>query len=116
MSIALVVVGGLYAAIAVGSAAGKLTKNEQVIASLTGVGVKDSFVPVLAILEILGAAGLAFGIWSKALGLAAAVCLALYFAGAVVAHLRAKDKAAAFIPPFILMVLGIVVSMLEAHR
>ena len=116
MSIALVIVGGLYAAITVGSAAGKLTKNEQVLASLTGVGVKDSFVPVLAVLELLGAAGLVVGIWSKPLGLAAAVCLALYFAGAVLAHVRVKDKAATIVPPFILMALGIAVSLLEAHR
>ncbi len=116
MTIALVIVGGFYAAIALGSAAGKLTKNEQVIASLTGVGVKPSFVPVLAILEILGAAGLVVGIWSKPLGLAAAVCLALYFAGAVIAHLRVRDKAAAVIPPFVLMVIGIATSLLEAHR
>jgi len=116
MRLALDLIGGFYALIAVGSASGKLTKNPQVIASLTHVGVKDSFVKILAFLEILGGVGLAAGIAAKWLGLAAAIGLTLFFLGAIIAHLRVKDAPKNIVPPFVLFALGVVVTLLEAHR
>lgn len=116
MKIALDVVAGFYTFIAFGSASGKLTKNRQVLASLRGVGVKDSQVPLLAVLEILGGLGLVAGIWSKGLGVAAALCLALYFVGAVLAHVRAKDPVAAMVPPIVLTLIGAATTILELRR
>ena len=50
-----------------------------------------TYFPALAACEIAGAAGLIAGIWFPRLGVAAAAGLAIYFAGAVVSHLRVGD-------------------------
>lgn len=51
----------------------------------------EPWLPRLAALKAAGAIGLVAGRWLTPLGIAAAVGVTLYFVGAVVAHLRAKD-------------------------
>ncbi len=63
-------------------------------------------IPVLAALEIAGALGLLVGLAWAPLGIAAAIGVVLYFVGAVIAHLRVKDKG--FGPAAGLMVFAIV--------
>lgn len=92
MFVATVIVSLLIALAATGSAIGKLTKQAQVVEALRTVGVPDSKVPVLAALELAGAAGVVIGLWVAPLGVAAALGLTLYFIGAVVAHLRVNDR------------------------
>ena len=48
------------------------------------------FVP-LAVLEFAAALGLLAGIFYRPLGIAAGIGAVLYFVGALIAHLRAKD-------------------------
>ena len=92
MFLALVIATVVLAAIAVGSATGKLRKAEQVIAAISGtVGVPLRFLPVLAALEIAGAVGILIGLAVEPLGIAAATGLVLYFVGAVAGHLRVRD-------------------------
>jgi hypothetical protein len=92
MFIALVITTVLLALMALGSAAMKLRRNEQVLASISGtVGVPERFLPVLAALEIAGAIGIVAGLWIAPLGIAAAAGLTAYFVGAVIGHLRVRD-------------------------
>ena len=92
MFIALVILTVLLAVLAVNSAAMKLRKNEQVLATIHGtVGVPLRHLPVLAGLEIAGAAGILIGLWLEPLGIAAAIGLVLYFVGALIGHLRVGD-------------------------
>jgi len=93
---------GLLAVAATLSATGKLRKDPKVIGMMTHVGVKESQIPLLAYLELLGAIGLLVGLKFHGLGIAAATGLALYFLGAVVAHLRTKDKVADLAPALFL--------------
>jgi hypothetical protein len=87
-----VIVSVALAAMATLSALMKLQRNEQVISAVHGtVGVPLRHLPVLAGLELAGAAGLIVGLWVAPLGIAAAVGLTAYFAGAVIAHLRVGD-------------------------
>ena len=116
MTIALIIVAALLGVAAAGSAVGKFTKQASVIENLTHVGVKAKHIPVLAVLELAGALGLLLGIWVTPLGIAAAVGLALYFLGAVVAHVRLKDKPAEFAPAFVLFVVAVVTVVLELNR
>lgn len=72
------------------SAYAVLTGKSWVVDNLADYGVPRRWWPWLGITKLLGTAGLVAGIWVPALGVAAAVALALYFAGAVVTVLRAR--------------------------
>lgn len=91
MLVASVIVSALLALVTALSGYSKVTRNPQLVESLHKVGVADRFIPVLGTLLLAGAAGTAAGIWWAPIGVAATACLALYFLGAVVAHVRAKD-------------------------
>jgi hypothetical protein len=92
MFIALVVVTVLLAAICLNSAVLKLRQHEQVLAVISGtVGVPTQYLPVLAALEVAGAAGIVIGLWLEPLGVLAATGLVAYFVGAVGGHLRVRD-------------------------
>ena len=107
MFIALVVLTVLLAVLALNSAALKLRRNEQVLTSISGtVGVPERHLPVLAGLEIAGAAGIFIGLWLEPLGIAAAIGLVAYFLGALIGHVRVGDTkgAAAPVVPLLLSV------------
>lgn len=95
----------VMALIALVSATGKLRKIPQVIDSVTGVGVKPDQIQKLAYLQIAGAIGILVGIAYPLLAFISASALMLYFLGAVVAHLRVKDKFKDFAPALFLAVL-----------
>lgn len=116
MNIALVITGGLLGIIAVGSGFGKLKKVPQVMQSMEAVGVKPNQIPVLAALEIAGGLGLLIGIWVPSLGLLASICLALYFVGAVIGHMRKKHGPAEFGPAFVILLIAIATSYLQLKR
>jgi len=116
MSIVLVVSCALLGLAAAGSGVGKLTSNPKIVASLQSVGVAAGPMRILAVLELLGAAGLAVGIGVPALGLAAAACLTLYFLGAVGAHLRVGHAVAEWAPAAVLAVVGVISTVAQLQR
>ena len=116
MTIALVVLSALLGVAAAGSGVQKLRRDPRVMESMLSVGVASGQVPLLAALEILGALGLVVGIWVPWIGTAAAIGLALYFLGAVVAHLRVRAASKETAPALILAALAIVVVLLEWVR
>ena len=111
MFVVTVVVSVLLSLALVGSAAGKLTKNPKIVEQLTGLGVPAARLPVLAVLELAGAAGLLVGLGVPALGVAAAIGVILYFVGAVVTHVRAHDKMIA--PPVVLGLVAVAAMVLR---
>lgn len=97
------------------SATGKLRKMPQVIESMTHVGVKPKQIPLLATLEILGALGLLIGLAFHSLAFLSASALMFYFVGAVVAHLRVKDKFKDFGPAlFLALLFGYLAYLIQA--
>ncbi len=116
MNIALIIIAVILGLAATVSAMGKLRKMPQVVDQMHHVGVKDSQIPILAILELLGAAGLLVGIWVPILGVLAALGLTLYFIAAVIAHVRAKDAMKDAAPALGLAVVSLVVLLLELAR
>jgi uncharacterized membrane protein YkgB len=58
---------------------------------MSSVNVTVPQMSVLGVLEVLATIGLVAGLWIPALGIAAAAGSILYFAGAIVAHVRASD-------------------------
>ena len=91
MFIATLIVSVLFAALLVVSATGKLQHSASQTATLERVGAAG-IAPVLAVLELAGAVGLAAGLAWWPLGIAAGTGLALYFIGAIGAHLRVRDR------------------------
>src|SRR3954452_3242305 len=92
MFIALTVASILLAAMCTASATMKLKHDPRSVASINGtVGVPLRLFPVLAGLELAGAAGILIGLWLEPLGIAAAAGLVAYFVCAIVGHLRARD-------------------------
>ncbi|GHF88615.1 hypothetical protein FHX82_001205 [Amycolatopsis bartoniae] len=93
MLLAYVIVAAVLSLALVVSGAGKLRRAQQIVDSLTGIGVPLRLFPFLAACEFAGAAGLIAGIWWAPLGIAAAIGVVLYFLLAVGAHVRKKDLA-----------------------
>ena len=82
----------LLAAMAALSGLGKVRREPRQIHVIhETVGIPLKYFPVLAACEFAGALGLVLGIWWPLLGMAAGIGLVLYFAGAIVSHLRADD-------------------------
>ncbi|MEU3604093.1 DoxX family protein [Streptomyces sp. NPDC035033] len=111
MFIAYAVLAGLLALAMTGSAVATFTRNPAVAGNMTKLGVPDSWLPWLGTAKVAGALGLLAGLVVPALGAAAAIGLVLYFVGALVTHVRAKDYALA--PVLVLTVLPAVALVLR---
>lgn len=114
---ATVAVSLLLALIATMSAVLKFQRHDQVVGSIHGtVGVPLERLPLLAALELLGAAGLIVGLWFAPIGIAAAIGLILYFVGAVIGHVRVGDTAGISSPmfPLSLSIVALVLRLLTA--
>jgi hypothetical protein len=116
MNIALIIFSSLLAFAAIGSAIAKLVKVPDVMASMASVGVKANLIPVLALLEIAGGLGLIAGIWNKDLGALSAICLGLYFVGALVAHIKKKHKVADFGAALGIFIISSITIFLQLQR
>lgn len=91
MFIAASILSVLFSALLVFSAVGKLRKDPKQMAVLELVKATKA-APLLATLEIAAAAGLLVGLAWWPVGIAAGIGAVLYFAGAIVAHLRVGDR------------------------
>jgi uncharacterized membrane protein YphA (DoxX/SURF4 family) len=91
MYIALIVLSILLVIVLIGSAGAKLAKAAPIMEQMSTVRVPPQALPLLAAVEIAGAIGLIAGFFWWPIGVAAAVGVVLYFAGAVIAHLRVRD-------------------------
>jgi DoxX-like family len=75
----------------VGAAAADLGRAKFVLANMKEIGVRGSWLTPLGLLKGAGAAGLLIGLLGpRTLGIAAAIGLVLFFAGALAYHLRAR--------------------------
>jgi hypothetical protein len=73
-----------------GIALATYARAKFLVDNLGEVSLPDSWLPVLATLQLAGAAGLLLGLLGiPIIGIAAAIGLVLFFTGAVITHLRA---------------------------
>jgi hypothetical protein len=90
MNTAYVVIAVTTAVVTAGIAVADLIPAGFVLANSAEVGVPRSWLPALAAAKLAGALGVVLGLLGlRALGIAAATGLVLFFVGAVVTHLRA---------------------------
>lgn len=80
------------------------------------VGLKPIQIPILGLLEIAGALGLILGIWIKPLAILSAFSLLLYFVGAIIAHLRIKDKLIDFAAPVGITIMALATLIFQIQR
>jgi hypothetical protein len=92
MFVAYLVVTALFALMVTFSGIGKIRRDRRQVRVVHEiVGVPLEFFPLLAACEFAGVVGAVVGIWWPLLGIAAGIGLVLYFAGAIVSHLRVGD-------------------------
>jgi hypothetical protein len=121
MFTAYVVVGALLAAYLIFSATAEFARIRPVMTAMAKADVPPSWLPTLATLKAVGALGLLVGIGVPLIGLtagietagavigaAAAVGVILFFAGAALAHLRARDISfVGFAPATVFLLLAV---------
>ena len=116
MNTLLIIFGG-FLGLSIGfSAIGKIKRIPGAIEAIAHVGVKEKQYNQLAFLEILGSVGLLIGIWSRPIGIAAATGITLYFIGALLAHIRIKDKFSKMFPALFLFIISLLTLILEFKR
>lgn len=113
---ALIILAALLGLMTAFSAFGKFSMNEKAVEMLVHVGLRERQIRLLGTVEILGALGLLIGIWVPILGQLASIGFVVYFIGAVVAHIRARDGVKEMAPAIILLVLSIIVAVLQFGR
>ena len=95
MSTTSAVVHVVLALALAGSATGAFTRYNRVLVAMARAGVPESRLPLLGALKAAASIGLLVGIVVPWIGAAAAVGTVLYFVGAILTHLRARDYALA---------------------
>ncbi|MFI6943302.1 DoxX family protein [Streptomyces sp. NPDC050418] len=114
MFLAYAIVGVLLALALAASATLTFSRNPAIVESMDKVGVPGSWLPRLAALKAAGAVGLLVGLAVPFIGVAAGIGVVLYFIGAVVFHVRAKDYAVAPVVVLVLLAAAAVVLRLAS--
>lgn len=91
MFVGYVVVTILAAAANAFAAANDFIRPKWLLANMVRVGVPESWLTTLGVLKTAGTLGLLAGIAVPVIGMAAAAGLVLFFIGAIITHLRARD-------------------------
>lgn len=92
MFVSLTVVTVFISAVLLVSAGAKSLRTRHITEQMSALGVPQSMMAFLICAQIAGAAGAIAGLRWGPVGIAAAIGLTLYFAGAVAFHLRVGDR------------------------
>lgn len=107
-----VIVTVVLAALLMLSATMKAGHSDAVVRFYERVGVPEDKLNYLALVLLAGAAGLLLGLFWPPIGIAAAVGVICYFAGAIAFHLRARDLKG--LPnPVLLLAMGVAALVLR---
>ena len=87
---------------------------KQILINMARVGVPESWITMLGALKAAGALGLLVGIGVPLIGTAAAIGLVLFFVGAIVTHLRARDYSFGLAVVFLLLAVAALVLRLAS--
>lgn len=109
MFIAYLVVTLLAAAANIFSATLDFIHFKQVLVNMAKAGVSESWITTLGFLKAAGALGLLVGIGVPPIGIAAAIGLVVFFVGAIVTHLWARDYSFGLAVVFLLLAVAALV-------
>ncbi|WP_035859114.1 DoxX family protein [Kitasatospora cheerisanensis] len=113
MFVSLAVVTVLMSVLLLVSAGAKSLRTRHITEQMSTLGVPQSLMAFLIGAQIAGAAGVIAGLWWEPVGIAAAIGLTLYFAGAVAFHLRVGDNKGAT-PAALLTIASVALIVLHA--
>lgn len=116
MFIFLSVLTGFITLVCVSSSVADWKKDPRIMESMDRMKVPVGLIPALPLLKMAGATGIVLGLWSKPLGIAAAIGLVLYFVGAVFFHLRAKDPVKETTPAVLMLIICALITILQIGR
>lgn len=86
------------------------TRRKFVLINMAKLGLSESWLPMLGSLKAAGAVGLLLGLIGVPLiGTAAAIGLVLFFVGAIITHLRARDHSVGFAAVCLLLAVAVLV-------
>jgi DoxX-like family len=81
-----------------------LIRYKTILVRLANARIPESWLPTLGLLKAAGAIGLLVGIGLPLVGTLAGIGLILYFIGAILTHIRARDNAFGLASAFLLIV------------
>ncbi|MFD6534232.1 DoxX family protein [Streptomyces sp. NPDC060184] len=113
MFISLAVTTAVMSALLLVSAGAKSLRTRHITEQMSTLGVPQRMMAFLIAAQVAGAAGAVAGLWWAPLGIAAAIGLTLYFAGAVAFHLRVGDRTGA-LPAAVLTAASVALVVLRA--
>ncbi|WP_338700007.1 DoxX family protein [Streptomyces sp. Q6] len=113
MFVSLAVVTVLMSALLLISAGAKSLRTPHITQQMSTLGVPQRMMAFLIGAQIAGAAGVIAGLWWGPVGIAAAIGLTFYFAGAVAFHLRVGDRKGAS-PAAVLAMASVALIVLRA--
>lgn len=114
MFAAYIIVTVLAAAANIYAASNDFRRPEWLLSTMNRLGVPESSLPVLGTLKAAGAVGLLAGIFMPRIGIAAAAGLTLFFAGALITHLRARDYSLGRGVPVVFLLIAVAALVLGA--
>jgi hypothetical protein len=106
---AYLIVTLLAAAANIFSATLDFIRFKPILINMAKAGVSESWLTTLGILKATGALGLLVGIKVPLIGTAAAIGLVLFFVGAIITHLRARDYSFGLAVVFLLLAMAALV-------
>jgi hypothetical protein len=115
MFISYIVVTVLSAAANIFSATCDFVRYKKVSIAMAKAGVPESWMTMLGVLKAAGALGLLVGIVVPPIGTAAGIGLILFFVGAIITHLRARDYSFGLAIVFLLLAIAALVLRLSAR-
>lgn len=89
------------------AAANDFLRPKWLLANMSKLSVPESWLPILGVLKAAGALGLLIGLAVPLIGIAAASGLTLFFIGALITHLRARDLSLGNGVPVIFLVVAL---------
>jgi hypothetical protein len=106
MFVAYVIVVVVLSAGLLAAAFAKLTRKPNAVATLSRIHVPGWMITPLAVIELVAVVGLVIGFWLVPIGVAAAIGLIVYFAGAVTFRVMAGDHTG-YVAPALLLLLAV---------
>ena len=107
MSLAANLLAGFLILVCAVTALADLRRAPQVVESMTRLGVPLDKMPTLAAVKLLAVTGLGVGFFVDRVHVLVGVCLVLYFAVAVTAHVRVRDGIRHTAPAFVVLTVSV---------